>query len=148
MNIVNWTPFRDMEGFFDRYYNALGRGPLATNDAELRKRLEWRPSVDISETEKNYLIKAELPEVDKDDVDVSIENGVLTISGERHYEKEEDTETKHRIESMYGRFSRSFTLPSDADEAKISAKSKKGVLKVRIPKMEAVPENKVRVSVE
>ena len=108
----------------------------------------WRPSVDISETNEHYLIKAELPEVEKDDVDVAIENGVLTISGERHYEKEEETETKHRIESMYGRFSRSFTLPSDADEAKISAQAKNGVLKVRIPKMAAVPENKVRVSVE
>ena len=123
MNIVNWTPFRDMEGFFDRYYNALGRSPMAGNDAEMRRKLQWRPSV-------------------------SVENGILTISGERHYETEEETETKHRIESMYGRFSRSFTLPSDADEAKISAKSKNGVLKVRIPKMEAVQENKVRVSVE
>jgi len=148
MNIVNWTPFRDMEGFFDRYYNALGRAPYAGNDVELRKKLEWRPSVDISETDKLYLIKAELPEVEKDDVDVSVENGVLTISGERHYETEEESETKHRIESMYGRFSRSFTLPSDANESKISATSKNGVLKIRIPKMEVVQENKVRVSVE
>ena len=148
MNIVNWTPFRDMEGFFDRYYNALGRAPFAGNDAEMRKKLEWRPSVDISESDKHYLIKAELPEVEKDDVDVAIENGVLTISGERRYEKEEESETKHRIESMYGRFSRSFTMPGDADEAKISAQSSNGVLKVRIPKMEAARENKVSVSVE
>ena len=148
MNIVNWTPFRDMEGFFDRYYNALGRTPMAGNDVELRKKLQWRPSVDISETDKLYLIKAELPEVKKEDVDVSIENGVLTIAGERHYEAEEDTETKHRIESMYGRFARSFTLPNDVDEAKIAATSENGVLKVRLPKKEAVAENKVRVSVE
>mgnify|MGYP001817064671 CR=1 FL=1 len=148
MSIVNWTPFRDMEGFFDRYYNALGRAPFAGDNPELRKTLEWRPSVDISETSKHYLIKAELPEVEKDDVDVAVENGVLTISGERRYEVEEETETKHRIESMYGRFSRSFTLPSDADESRISAKSKNGVLKVRIPKMEAVKEKAVRVAVE
>ncbi len=148
MNIVNWTPFRDMEGFFDRYYNALGRAPMAGNDAEMRKKLQWRPSVDISETDKHYLIKAELPEVKKEDVDVSIENGVLTIAGERHYEAEEETETKHRIESMYGRFARSFTLPSDVDEAKISATSEHGVLKVRMPKMAAKAEDKVRVSVE
>lgn len=148
MNIVNWTPFRDMEGFFDRYYNALGRAPLAGNDAELRKKLEWRPSVDISETKQNYLIKVELPEVDKDDVDVSIDNGILTISGERHFESEEETETRHRIESMYGRFSRSFTLPNDVDEPGISAASKNGVLKVRLPKVEEVPESKVRVAVE
>lgn len=148
MNIVNWTPFRDMEGFFDRYYNALGRAPLAGNDAELRRKLEWRPSVDISETKTHYLIKAELPEVEKEDVDVSIENGILTISGERHFESDEETETRHRIESMYGRFSRSFTLPSDVDEAKISANSRNGVLKVQLPKVEEVPESKVRVSVE
>ena len=148
MNIVNWTPFRDMEGFFDRYYNALGRSPMAGADLEMSKKLQWRPTVDISETDKNYLIKAELPEVEKDDVDVSVENGVLTISGERHYEKEEETETTHRIESAYGKFLRSFTLPSDADEAKISAKSKNGVLKVRIPKMQETKESKVRVSVE
>jgi len=148
MNIVNWTPFRDMEGFFDRYYNALGRSPMAGTDMEMSKELQWRPTVDISETDKNYLIKAELPEVEKDDVDVSVENGVLTISGERHYEKEEETETTRRIESAYGKFSRSFTLPSDADEAKISAKSKNGVLKVRIPKMQETKESKVRVSVE
>jgi len=148
MSIVNWTPFRDMEGFFDRYYNALGRAPFAGDNPELRKTLEWRPSVDISETSRHYLIKAELPEVEKDDVDVAVENGVLTISGERRYEVEEETETKHRIESMYGRFSRSFTLPSDADESRISAKSKNGVLKVRIPKMEAVKEKAVRVAVE
>jgi len=148
MNLVNWTPFGDMEGFFDRYYNALGRGSFAGNDAEMSKKLEWRPSVDISETKKHYLIKAELPEVEKDNVDVSVENGVLTISGERHYEAEEESETKHRIETMYGRFSRSFTLPGDADEAKISAKSKNGVLKVRIPKMAETKEKAVRVAVE
>lgn len=148
MNIVNWSPFRDMEGFFDRYYDALGGARFAGGDAELSKKLEWRPSVDISETDKHYLIKAELPEVNKDDVDVSVENGVLTISGERHYEKEEESETKHRIETRYGRFSRSFTLPSDVDEAKISAKSKNGVLKVRIPKTKAVEEKAVRITVE
>lgn len=148
MSIVNWTPFRDMDGFFDRYYNALGRQPYAGSDVELSKKLEWRPSVDISETDKFYLIKAELPEVEKDDVDVSVENGLLTISGERRYESEEETETRHRIESMYGRFSRSFTLPSDADESKISAKSRNGVLKVRIPKMEETREKPVRVAVE
>lgn len=148
MNIVNWTPLRDMEGFFDRYYNALGQSPYAGNDVGLSRKHEWRPSVDISETKKHYLIKAELPEVEKDDVDVSVENGLLTISGERHYEQEEETETKHRIESMYGRFSRSFTLPSDADESKISAKSKNGVLKVRVPKMKQTEEKAVRVSVE
>lgn len=148
MNIVNWTPFRDMENFFDRYYNTMGGSPLAGTETELGKKLEWRPSVDISETRKDYLIKAALPEVEKEDVTVSVENGVLTISGERRYQQEEEAETRHRIESMYGSFSRSFTLPSDVDESAISAKSKNGVLKVRIPKAAAPKEEKVQISVE
>ena len=136
-----------MENFFDRYYNTVGRSGEG-GDSALAKKMGWRPSVDISETKKHYLIKAELPEVDKEDVSVTVENGVLTISGERHYEAEEESETKHRIEQMYGRFSRSFTLPSDANEADISAKSKNGVLRVRIPKMSESRESTVRVSVE
>ena len=147
MNLVNWTPFRDMEGLFDRYNDLLGRG-IPGADVKLSKELQWRPSVDISETDKEYLIKAELPEVEKDDVHVSVENGVLTISGERNYEKEEETETQHRIERMYGKFSRSFTLPSDADEAGISAKTRNGVLKVNIPKTVETREEPVRISVE
>ena len=149
MNLVNWTPFGDMEGFFDRYYNLLGRPPLGLADEDRpAKAFDWRPSVDISETKKHYVIKATLPEVNKEDVNVSVENGLLTISGERRFEKEEETETQHRIESMYGKFSRSFTLPSDADESKISAKSKNGVLKVRIPKVEVTKETAKRISVE
>jgi HSP20 family protein len=109
---------------------------------------DWRPSVDISETKKDYLIKAELPEVEREDVHVSVENGLLTISGERNYEKEEDTETQHRVESMYGRFSRSFTLPTDADDMNISAKSKNGILKVRIPKIKETVAEPVEIAVE
>ena len=146
MNLVNWTPFRDMGSFFDQYNTLMPpRMRLAGNGG---KDFDWRPSVDISETKKNYVIKAELPEVDKDDVQVSVDNGLLTISGERKYEKEEETETQHRIERIYGHFSRSFTLPADADEAQISAKSKNGVLKVRIPKTEESVEKPKKIAVE
>jgi len=149
MNLVNWTPFGDFEGVFDRYYNLLGRSPYVLSDEERKsKGFDWRPSVDISETKKHYVIKATLPEVDKEDVSVSVENGILTISGERRFEKEEETETQHRIESTYGKFSRSFTLPGDVDESKISAKSRNGVLKVRIPKVEVTRETAKRISIE
>ena len=143
MNLINWTPFRDMEGFFDRYHRLAGAG-----NGFPSKEFDWRPSVDISETDKEYLIKAHLPEVEKDDIELSVENGILTISGERKYEKEEDSETQHRIESMYGRFSRSFTLPSDADEAGIKAKTKKGTLKVHVPKAEASNPKAVQIEVD
>ena len=144
MNLVNWTPFGNMEGHFDRYNNPM---PARAGE-DPAKAFDWRPSVDISETKKNYLIKAELPEMDKDDVSVSVETGLLTISGERKFEKEEDTETQHRVERMYGRFSRSFALPVDADEEHISAKSKNGVLKVRIPKTRETVEKPVKINVE
>jgi HSP20 family protein len=121
MNVVSWTPFRDMEGIFDRYNRLLGNRALSGFED---KEWDWRPTADISETKKHYLIKAELPEVDKDDVQVAVENGVLTISGERHFEKDEETETQHRIECVYGKFSRSFTLPSDVDETKTKVEQK------------------------
>lgn len=149
MNLVSWTPFRDMEGFFDRYGRLLGDRDFANLDSDvLRANLRWRPKADISESKKEYLIKAELPEVEKDDIQLEIENGVLTISGERKLEKDEETEKTHRIESFYGKFSRSFTLPSDVDDSKISAKTKKGILKVRLPKAEVTEAKPVAISID
>jgi HSP20 family protein len=144
MNLVNWTPFGNIEGFLDRYNNLM---PVRAG-GDPAKAFDWRPSVDISETKKSYLIKAELPEMDKDDVNVSVDSGLLTISGERKFEKEEDTETQHRVERVYGRFSRSFALPADADEDHISAKSKNGVLKVRILKTKETVAKPVKIDVE
>ncbi len=79
MHLVNWTPFRDMEGVFDCYQDMLARSALAGSERAFGREFEWRPNVDISESKKEYLIKAELPDIDKDDVDVSVENGLLTI---------------------------------------------------------------------
>ena len=149
MNVVSWTPFRDMEGIFDRYHRLLdSRVPTGIAGQLAGKEWDWRPNADISETKEQYLIKADLPEVDKDDVQVSVENGMLTISGERRFEKEEETETQHRTETAYGRFVRSFTLPSDVDEAAISAESKNGVLKVRLPKIAQKTPKPIEISVE
>ena len=145
MNIVNWTPFGDIDSIFDRYFGQTGRLPTMEG---ISKELEWRPSADISETRSHYVIKAQLPDVEKEDVHVAVENGVLTISGERKFEKEEETETTHRIESMYGKLSRSFTLPNDADEAAISAKAKNGMLKVRIPKQAEAKEASKKIAID
>lgn len=147
MNLVNWTPFRDMDSVFDRYLNRMERIPGRAAEGQLAD-MDWRPSADISETKSHYLIKAQLPEVEKDDVHITVENGVLTLSGERKFQQEEESETQHRIESLYGRFARSFTLPSDADEAAISAKSKKGMLKIRIPKTAETKQAPVKISVD
>ncbi|MFQ6005855.1 MAG: Hsp20/alpha crystallin family protein [Woeseia sp.] len=149
MNLVSWSPFRDMEGFFDRYNRLLSDRDLAGfDDDALRSNLSWRPRADISETKNAYLIKAELPEVGKDDIHVETANGMLTISGERRMEKDEETEKQHRIESFYGRFSRSFALPSDVDESKISARTENGMLNVRLPKTKVTETRPVEISVQ
>lgn len=148
MNLVSWSPFREMEGFFDRYNRLLSDRDLAgLGDEALRTNLNWRSRADISESKKEYLIKAELPEVERDDIHIEIENGMLTISGERQMEKDEETEKQHRIESFYGKFSRSFSLPSDVDESKISAKTKSGVLKVHLPKTKPTVAKPIEISV-
>ncbi|MEX1301744.1 MAG: Hsp20/alpha crystallin family protein [Desulfotignum sp.] len=95
---------------------------------------DWAPSVDILETEKEFVIKAEIPGVSKDDVKISVDNGTLTIRGEKKQEKEEKNKKFHRVEQFYGSFARSFTLPENVDETKIEAAFKNGMLKLQIPK--------------
>ena len=146
MNLINWSPFQDTNGLLDRFFDL--RDTLPATESGASGAFQWRPVVDISETPKHYVIKVELPEVDKEDVDVTVENGLLTISGERRYENEEEDETRHRVERMYGRFSRSFALPPDIDEQAISAKTRNGLLKVRIPKTEVVAETGRRISID
>jgi HSP20 family protein len=108
---------------------------------------EWAPSVDIIEDEKEYLVKADLPEVKKEDVKVTVENDVLAITGERKIEKEEKGKKYHRIERSYGNFVRTFTLPIEAEGAKVSAEFKDGVLKVHLPKSERAKQKSVEVKV-
>ena len=132
MSVVTWTPFRELENVLNHYSRVGSRGVVSgSNDAESA---EWRPAANISETDKEYIIRAELPEVSKEDVDVSVKDGVITIKGERRFEKTDDSEQTHRIESFYGSFARSFSLPADVDEENIRAQSKDGVLRVYLPK--------------
>jgi HSP20 family protein len=102
--------------------------------------------VDISEDDKEYVITAELPEVKKEEVKVTVENGVLTITGERRFEKEEKKKY-HRVERYYGSFARIFALPDDGDAAKVNAEFKDGVLKVHIAKSEAARPKQIEVKV-
>jgi HSP20 family protein len=95
---------------------------------------EWSPSVDITEDDKEYVIKADLPEVKKEDVKVRVDDGVLTVRGERKLEKEEKSKKYHRVERAYGSFARSFGLPEDAEGDKVRAEFKDGVLLVHLPK--------------
>lgn len=143
MNLISWSPFRELDDFFERYTRDFGRQQLSL----LGDNLRWRPSADIVENDKEYTIKADLPEVRKEDIDIKVENGVLTLSGERRVEKSTDDEKEHRREAFYGRFSRSFSLPEDVDATRISADCKDGVLKVHLPKTEAKKPKSIEIKV-
>jgi len=133
--LTRWDPMQDIQEFEKRLSSWVGRAPMAKEGGKESMRLmEWAPLVDITEDDKEYLIKADLPEVKKEDVKISVHEGVLAISGERKYEKEEKGKKYHRVERAYGRFERSFTVPEDAEEDKVSAEYKDGVLKVHLSK--------------
>ena len=133
MRVIKWEPFRDIDDMFDRVFaDTMRRWPRASGDD--RRVYDWAPAADVSETDGEYLIKAELPEVSRDDLNITVQEGVLTLAGERKQEKRDDNEKVHRIERFHGTFSRRFTLPDDADEQGIRAESKEGVLVIHIPK--------------
>jgi HSP20 family protein len=126
---------------------------LATREAtgnggkEALRVAQWSPLVDITEDEKEYLIKAELPDMKKEDVRLTVENDVVAISGERTFEKEEKGKKYHRVERAYGSFVRSFTLPEDADGSKVSADFKDGMLQVHLPKSQKAKPKTIEIKV-
>ena len=138
MTLVRWDPFRELEDMSERLNRVFSRPSLRNSGKENLTVADWMPTVDISETEGEYLIKAELPEVRKEDVKVTVENGVLTLQGERRQEKEEKGKRFHRVERSYGSFVRSFTLPESVDESSVKAEYKDGVLNLHLPKSEKV----------
>jgi HSP20 family protein len=149
MSIVRWDPFRELEDMSDRLNRMFGRSNLATtskNDDGFFT-FDWTPSVDIAETAEAFEIKAELPDLKKEDVKVTVEDGELRISGERKQEKEEKGRKFHRVERSYGSFMRSFTLPENVDESKLTAEYKDGLLNVRLPKAEKAKPKAIAVKV-
>ena len=145
---VQWNPLKERDELENRLSTLLGhRASTGNGGKEALTVAEWSPLVDIVEDENEYRIKAELPAMKKEDVRLTVDNGVLTISGERKYEQEEKREKHHRIESFYGSFARSFSLPADVDEARIQADAKDGVLTVRMPKTEAKKPRPIEVQV-
>lgn len=149
MNLVKWDPFRELEDVSARLNRIFGRTTARGEaDRELLKVADWMPSVDISETAASYLIKAEIPGVNKEDVKVTIQDGMLTIQGERRQEKEEKDKKFHRIERSYGSFVRSFSVPGDADESAVKAEFKDGMLNVTLPKSEKAKAKAINISVQ
>ena len=148
MNALSkWNPFRELDEIQNRLSSLFGRTPVRGLGEEAMTVSEWTPLVDITEDDKEYLIKAELPEVKKEDVKVTVENGTLTITGERKFEKEEKGKKYHRIERAYGSFMRSFTVPEGAASDKVSADFKDGVLKVHLPKSAEAKPKSIEVQV-
>jgi HSP20 family protein len=142
MTLTRWNPFREMEEIFDRFSRSSGHQEKLTL-------ADWAPTVDISETGNEYLLKVELPEVRKEDVKISIDQGVLTIQGERKLAREDDDDKQkyHRVERAYGTFARSFTLPEDVDTSAIDARQQDGVLRVRLGKAEEAKPRQIEVKV-
>jgi HSP20 family protein len=147
MRVIKWEPFRDIDNVFDRVFaDTMRRWPRVSN--EERRVYDWAPAADVTETDGEYLIKAELPEVGKDDLNITVQEGVLTLAGERKEEKREDNEKLHRVERFHGTFARRFTLPDDADEQGIKAESKDGVLVIHIPKQKVAHAQPRQIQVQ
>lgn len=147
MNIVRFDPFREMAALQDRVNRAFG--DLARRfDDDLTKRGGWVPPVDIYEGPNHELvIKAELPDLAREDIDLRVDNHTLTISGEKKMDQAIKEDAYHRIERSYGTFSRSFTLPSSVDTARIAAEYKNGVLTVTLPVREEAKPKQIQVQV-
>ncbi len=143
--LQGWSALNDIWNLQDELNNFFGRGktPAKTGDENAM----WYPSVDICEDKESVKLRVDLAGLEKGDVKINVEEGVLTIRGERSMAKEDKKENYHRIERSYGTFSRSFTLPSSADEQKIAANMKNGLLEVLIPKKEEAKPREIEVKI-
>ena len=145
MNMQVWNPFQEFENLLSRYNRSSGLSNQQSSDLSFA---DWAPSCDIEEEEDRYIIKADLPGVDKKDIDVKLENGVISIRGEKHTEKETGKGTKrHRTERFHGTFARSFTLPDAVQDERVDASYKDGVLSLVIPKAEEAKPKSIDIKV-
>jgi HSP20 family protein len=146
MNLMRYEPFREFENLSGRLNRILGMElkPLTAPDGMFA---DWVPAMDLEETGSEYLLKADLPDVKKEDVKVSVENGILAVEGERRMEKEEKGRKFHRIERSYGKFVRRMAVPTDVDTQKVTASVKDGVLNVYLPKSAAAKPRTVDIKV-
>jgi HSP20 family protein len=150
MALLKRESLKDVEDLFDRYALGLpwpfGRSSSALANGPLH---DWHPRVDITESDTGYEVRADVPGVRKEDLKVTLQDGVLTIQGERQQEHKEESERMHRVERAYGSFSRSFTLPDDADAAAMTAKANDGQLTVSLPRKGTSPsEEPVQIPVQ
>ena len=148
--ITRWNPVNEFEDLINRYnrYFGVARNNGEREGKDLFSRTDWSPAVDIRETEEAFHIDAELPGMSKDDVKVTVQDGVLSIQGERRQEEETGDRKNHRIERVYGSFIRRFTLPENVDENSIQANFKDGVLSLTLNKAEPAEPKAIEVTVQ
>jgi HSP20 family protein len=145
--LLRWNPLNEISDMQSKLSNLFGRTVGAAADPTLNLP-DWSPLVDVTEDEKEFLIKAELPEVKKEDVKVRVEDGMLRISGERHFEKEEKGKKYHRVERAYGSFERSFSLPETCKPDGMTAEYKDGMLTLHVPKTKEIAPKAIEVKIQ
>lgn len=156
MSLIRWNPARELDrwpsDFFgiqreiNRVFDNFVRGGVQADESFMSS--YWTPAVDIAEQENEFIVKMELPGVNKDEVKISLESNILTIKGEKKQEKEEKSKNLHRVERSYGSFQRSFTLPTSVKSEKIDAMFKDGVLSISLPKAEEAKPKQIEVKVK
>ena len=145
MSIVRYDPFRDLRSLQEEV-NRLFTGNMARSfDEEGIARGSWSPSVDIYENKDQIVLEAELPGMKREDFDLSVENNTITLRGERHFEKKDETDNYHRVERAYGSFTRSFTLPNTVTAEGATAEYTNGVLRVTLPKREDTKARRIAI---
>lgn len=146
MNMIKFDPFRELRTINDEMNRLFGLGNLASADPSDLARGAWSPRVDIFEDDNKLVVEAELPGLNQEDFEVSVENNVLTLKGERKFEKKTEGDNYHRVERSYGAFTRQFTLPQTVTSDGASADFDNGVLRVALPKREETKARKIEVN--
>jgi len=146
MNITRWEPYRELATLQDRLNRAFGSAFGRTDREDEVSMAAWVPPVDITEEKDRIVITAELPGFKEDQIEIQSENGMLSLRGERKFEKESDGKSYHRIERSYGQFVRSFSLPNNVDREKIKADFSDGLLRIELPKREDAKPRTIRIT--
>ena len=146
MAVIRWDPFRDLSALQDRLNRLFDDSGGRSWRDEAVATTTWSPAVDIFETEGEIVVKAELPGVDRKDISLNLEKNILTLRGERRFEKETKEENYHRVERAYGGFSRAFSIPATVDEESIRADYKDGILKIALPKKEQAKAKHIKIA--
>ena len=146
MNLMRWDPYREIASLQDRFNRAFGAGVARPEREDEMNLAAWAPPVDIAEEKDRILITAELPGFKEDQIEIQTENGMLTLRGERKFEKETDGRSYHRVERSYGQFVRSFSLPNNVDREKIKADFSDGLLRVELPKREDAKPRTIKIT--